>query len=194
MPGAECVRHDGGRARGVRSGSAGSPEARRCPVGATRCGAEARRRRTLAAHAGGDARLSQRSERTAAVLTPEGWYNRATSSGATRTAATGSSGAPTTCSSPAARTFFRARSSWCWRATPMSRRLASCRCRTRSRAPSRWPSSRRGQAAIRTRKRSSASCSPTRPRTSIREGCSSCSSCRSRAPTRSIAGLWNKRQ
>ena len=64
----------------------------------------------------------------------------ATCSGATRTASTISSAAPTTCSSPAARTSIRPTSSGCWSAIPAWRRQRWCRCRTTSRAPSRWPS------------------------------------------------------
>ena len=152
-------------------------------------------REPLAAHATVMLGYLNDPERTAAVLTPEGWYKsgdvfRRDENGCYwfvgRTDDMFVSGGENIFPSEVELVLARA--------TPMSRRLASCRCRTRSRAPSRWPSSCRAQAAIRTKKRSSASCSPMRPRTSIREGCSSCPSCRSPAPTRSIARLWNKGQ
>ena len=85
-------------------------------------------------------RLSQPAGREAAVHRRTASTSPATCSGATTTAFTISSAAPTTCSYPAARTSIPPTSSACWSATPMSPRPPSCRSTTRSRDRSRSPS------------------------------------------------------
>ena len=102
-----------------------------------------------------------RPDIAAAVHAPTASTSPATCSGATATAFTISSGAPTTCSSRAARTSIRPMSSACSSAIPPSRRRPSCRSTTRSRDRSRWPSwcrspasaERRRDQALRARQR-----------------------------------------
>ena len=137
---------------------------------------------------GADERLSQPAGRAAAVHRRTASTSPATCSAATRTASTISSAAPTTCSSPAARTSIRPTSSACWRSIPMSRRPWWCRSTTTSRARSRSPSSSRRPAAARPRTRSRNTRWPTRRPISTRASSGSSTNCRSPRPTRSTAG------
>ena len=98
---------------------------------------------------GADERLSQPAGRAAAVHRGRLLHHRRRVPPRRRTAFTISSAAPTTCSSPAARTSIRPTSSACWRSIPTSARPWSCRSTTTSRAPSRSPSSFRRPAARR---------------------------------------------